>query len=386
MESIVIKNLREALEKRQDNELERFWNSLYKSGGPIIEEIDNEREHSLVTYVYKGNEDTENVVVVQPIGDRNPVDNMMERLLDTDLWYKNYKIRNDVRFRYYFSINDDLTENWGEKVKNGICDEFNDKKLVFGDGHAVSYVVMNKAESQRVFNKIDDEISGSLNMYDFFSESLNEKRRIWIYTPNNYDSSGNELGVGIFTDGIEQINILKVKDILDNMIYEKGIKPIIGVFIESTDNRAKELRCNEKFEKFVVSELLPWLKENYNVSEDSKDNVICGFSLGGLTALYLALRHSHIFGNVISQSGAYHAGLEIIEKEVSNCKDTLNSYINVGVLEDEKIMINNSIKVANLLKEKNHEVYFDIFKGGHDYLCWGEGLFKGLKSVMKKGY
>lgn len=37
-----------------------------------------------------------------------------------------------------------------------------------------------------------------------------------------------------------------------------------------------------------------------------------------------------------------------------------------------------------LEKGQSHEVYFDIFKGGHDYLCWGEGLFKGLKSVMKK--
>lgn len=384
MESIVIKKLREALEKGQYHELEKFWNSLYKSGGPIIEEIDNEREHSLVTYVYKGNEDTENVVVVQPIGDRNPIENMMERLLDTDLWYKTYKIRNDVRFRYYFSINDDLTENWAKKVKNGISDEFNDKKLLFGDGHAISYVVMNKSEGHRMFNKMDDEISGSLNRYDFFSESLNEVRKIWIYTPSNYDSSSHEIGVGIFTDGSEHINILKVKDILDNMIYEKSIKPIIGVFIESTDNRPKELRCNEKFERFVVCELLPWIKENYKVSQDGKDNLICGFSLGGLTALYLALRHSHIFGNVISQSGAYHAGLDTIEKEVSNCKNSLSCYINVGVLEDEKIMINNIVKVSNLLKDLSHEVYFDIFKGGHDYLCWGEGLFKGLKSVMKK--
>lgn len=383
MESIKINKLKETLEKGKYEELEIFLETLKENGSPIIETIEGDNDNSLVTYIYNGDEDTKNVVVVQPIGNRNPIDNMMNKVLDTNLWYKTYKVRNDVRFRYYFSINDDLGDNLAKRLKSGVCDKFNNNKLVFGDGHIISYVVMNKAENHRSFNELDNKHRGTLKKYELFSKTLNEIRNIWIYTPNQYDSICSDVGIGVFTDGNEHINILKTKDILDNMIHEKSIKSMLGVFIESTENRGKELRCNEEFERFVVSELIPWIKDNYKVSEDREDNVICGFSLGGLTALYIALKHPNIFGSVVSQSGAYHAGMESIEKEICSCEDKLKCYINVGILEDEKIMKSNNNRVANLLKDKGHFVYYDIFKSGHDYLCWGQGLWTGLNKVMK---
>jgi hypothetical protein len=50
---------------------------------------------------------------------------------------------------------------------------------------------------------------------------------------------------------------------------------------------------------------MPWVRQRYNVTSDPARTVVGGFSLGGLTATFLGLRHSTIFGNVLAQSGSF---------------------------------------------------------------------------------
>ncbi|WP_425447326.1 hypothetical protein [Dethiothermospora halolimnae] len=45
-------------------------------------------------------------------------------------------------------------------------------------------------------------------------------------------------------------------------------------------------------------------------------------------------------------------------------------------------MIDVNIKLRGMLKSKVYEVKYEDFKGGHDYLCWGETLANGLISLM----
>ena len=78
----------------------------------------------LVSFIYKADKQIENVVLIPPIGAGNFIENKMERLLDTDLWYINYKIRNDVRFSYFFSPNDSFDDDWEKRYKNSTYDIF----------------------------------------------------------------------------------------------------------------------------------------------------------------------------------------------------------------------------------------------------------------------
>lgn len=58
-----------------------------------------------------------------------------------------------------------------------------------------------------------------------------------------------------------------------------------------------------KMESFFVEELVPYIDENYRTIADAKHRAITGLSMGGHGSLFLAMRHSDIWGSAGSMSG-----------------------------------------------------------------------------------
>lgn len=54
----------------------------------------------------------------------------------------------------------------------------------------------------------------------------------------------------------------------------------------------------------------------------------------------------------------------------------------MGVLEEEDSMIGVNRILRDVLLSKGYPVSYEEFKGGHDYLCWGETLARGLISLI----
>src|SRR6266700_1580243 len=92
--------------------LESFWQEIIEHGTPLIEAIEGDDTHHLVTFLWRAKGETHNVVIWGgPAGLDHPENNQMTRLLDTDLWYKTYQVQTDLRGVYTFSVNDPLTES-----------------------------------------------------------------------------------------------------------------------------------------------------------------------------------------------------------------------------------------------------------------------------------
>lgn len=119
--------------------------------------------------------------------------------------------------------------------------------------------------------------------------------------------------------------------------------------------------------------------------------IICGLSLGGLTAAYLGLNYSEIFGNILSQPGYFWYNSEDYApnedcwmskmfKEVNTLK--LKFYLDMGVLETKYKIIDPNINLRDTLISKGYKVDLRWFYGGHDYLSWGETLAHGLISLI----
>src|ERR1044071_6900998 len=78
--------LRDRLTAGDRTALNKFWKEISEQGAPIIEPAtDNE---VLVTMLWRAREETKNVFVFR-LGD---VSKPMRRLLDTDLWYKTFRL------------------------------------------------------------------------------------------------------------------------------------------------------------------------------------------------------------------------------------------------------------------------------------------------------
>ncbi|GCD10394.1 alpha/beta hydrolase [Clostridium tagluense] len=321
----------------------------------------------------------------------------MERFKKTNLWHITYKVRNDVRFRYYFSVNDSFDDDWEKRFENLAYDRFNKNITIFKDDKGKedklrSYAVMLNAEEHIWVKERNNVPKGKLEEHKFKSENLENPRRIRIYTPHEYSQKNKPYGFLVLTDGDEYINVLSAVQVLDNLIADKKIPPIIVIFIDSTETRVEELKCSNAFTDIIVIELIPWVRDKYNISNKADEAIIGGLSLGGLTATYLGLKHSEIFGKVLSQSGSYWYKPEGFECDDSNCwmsnqfkaigKLPLKFYLNVGVLETKDRMIDTNINLRDVLISKGYTVAFEEFKSGHDYLCWGETLANGLISLI----
>lgn len=147
------------------------------------------------------------------------------------------------------------------------------------------------------------------------------KRDYWIYIPSNYDKK-KESNLIIFQDGEGYLfsKTFQAGTALDNMTHFGLIPQTIGVFINpgdklvgekniwgwDTSNRSYEYdSIDEKYANFLVEEILPEIKSDYNITENPKKIVIGGISSGGICSFNAAWHRPDIFGNVISHCGSF---------------------------------------------------------------------------------
>ncbi len=399
IKSRIILKLEEDIKQGNNNALEEFWGNIEKNGAPLIEELSGDLENDLVTFIYRADEEVGNVIFIPPIGWEKFLEYKMEKLLNTNLWYITCKIKNNLRFDYTISVNDSLIDSdkgWETRENNLVYDRLNKNFLVLsgedGEEEKVSYVVMPKAEEHFWVKERIHIFKGNIEEYNFHSDKLEKDRRIRIYTPHGYKKTNKPYKFLILTDGDEYLSLLSAKNVLDNLIEDKRISPIVVLFIDSTDTRYEELSCSDDFTDIIASELTPWFRKNHNISSEPKDGIIGGLSLGGLTATYLGLKHSEVFGNVLSQSGSFWYKPKEFKEYQSACwmstefnkieKLPLKFYLNVGILEPKDNMIGVNKKLRDVLESKGYEVKYEEFNSGHDYLCWGETLANGLIALI----
>jgi enterochelin esterase family protein len=176
---------------------------------------------------------------------------------------------------------------------------------------------------------------------------------------------------------------------------------MIAVLIANPDGetRTRELPPNPKFADFLNNELVPWVRENYNVTKDPSQVVVAGSSFGGIASVYAGLRHPETFGNILCQSGSFwwsapkpepYAEPNYLAKEfVKSPKLPLRFYMDAGTFEVDVsggggAILEPSRHMRDVLLAKGYEVHYQENVGGHDYLSWRGSLADGLIALVGK--
>lgn len=101
----------------------------------------------------------------------------------------------------------------------------------------------------------------------------------------------------------------------DNTDWTQKIQPrlgeladLYGMVMVMPDGRDSwywdsPVRGDMKMESFITKELVPYIDSHYPTDPQASKRAITGLSMGGHGALWLAMRHSDIFGNAGSMSG-----------------------------------------------------------------------------------
>jgi len=391
-----IKKLVEEIKNDVNNVVDIFWTSIEKEGAPLIEEIQGDKDNVLITFLFRAKKDINSVLIYGAFPGFRYSENLMEQLYNTDIWFKTYKVRNDIKFKYNFSINYEFDNDYNKVKERSQADSLNPNKIVLlkdeenpqSEETINSLVELVNTKPEIWIKPKEENEKGEVDLHRFHSEILSDTRRIWIYTPYNYTKCNSSCNLLMLTDGFNYINYLSAEIVLNNLIKAKEIPPTICVFVESTNNRYDEFTCNDSFSDFLAKELIPWVRENYNVTLKSEETVIGGISLGALAATYVALKNPNLFGNVLSQSASYWWQSEWLTRQYEKSdRLPLNFYLNTGILEgrpydDEPVMMEVIKNMRNTLLAKGYKVSYEEFQSGHDYLSWGETLASGLIALI----
>lgn len=393
--------LQQALTSGNTAALATFWQAIVAHGAPLIEPIEGDTAHHLVTFLWRDRGETQKVVVWGgPAGLDHPEHNQMTRLLDTDLWYRTYRVQTDLRGVYSFSVDDALTSIDAENANDAphfMTDPLN-PLVSHQDAEEdiiLSLLELPDAPPQPWIIPQPDAPKGLIELHHLRSQILDNERRVWVYTPADYTKSGEPYGLLLLFDGSGNINRVPVPTILDNLGYAGKIPPLVTVMLDSLDQetRNRELPCHQPFVDFLIQELMPWVHEHYHVTNNPAQNIVGGASYGGLAAAFVGLRASETFGNVLSQSGSLwwdkHPKEDIpqewiTQQFIASPRLPLRFSLEVGLKEDWgwMHMVSCNRHLRDVLVLKGYDVHYTEFNGYHHFVSWRGSLADGLIALV----
>lgn len=333
-------------------------NYLSHRSVPVIE---GEKVH----FLYRG----KGKVVAVP-GEMNrwsPLDAVMERVTGTNLFYRTYTIPLNGRVEYKI---------WGDSVWT--LDPLNMRKAQGGYGENSDLWMPEYRESSTIQFKSNIP-RGKIDTLYFSSKFLKRKRPVFVYTPpETHQEAGRKkrLPTLYVTDGGEYLSLGKMHTIIDNLLAEKRIRPVLGVFIDpridvhnsATSKRMIDYAASEKFLDFLEKELTPFIEKKFPAAQKPTDRLIMGASMGGLISTYAVLKRNHFITNCAAQSPAYFQADSAVIKLAKKVRKTdVRISIDTGTINDTEI---EARLVRQMLEDRGVRVRYAEFPEGHNWTNW----------------
>jgi predicted alpha/beta superfamily hydrolase len=174
--------------------------------------------------------------------------------------------------------------------------------------------------------KPNESVTGELRLHDFHSRIFRNTRMLRVWLPPGYDAPGNDTrqypvfylndGQNLFDSatafgGVEW----QVDETADRLIRQAVIAPLIIVGIDNAQSdRIKEylpyrsfhppiLRPQGKrYPDFLISEVMPFVSEQYRIARGPENTGLGGSSLGALISLYTVIERPAVFGRLLLES------------------------------------------------------------------------------------
>jgi enterochelin esterase family protein len=201
-------------------------------------------------------------------------------------------------------------------------------------------------------------------------------------------------------DGDTYSTEIPLPGILDSLIGAKRIPPTVAILFDngSAPGRLADLANSKRFASFVATELVPWVRQHYSVTHSADHTIIAGSSAGGLGATYIALKYPDVFGNVLSQSGAFWRGNEasneppyewLTAQYAASPKVSVRFFLDVGSLETRGALggaapslLDANRHLRDVLKAKGYAIdYFEVPNGVHSPESWRTRLPVGIVTL-----
>jgi enterochelin esterase-like enzyme len=296
-------------------------------------------------------------------------------------------------FHYYSLVID------GVKVADPASESF------FGMGRMASAIDIPERGTD--FYEVKDVPHGTLSSKYYFSNVTNGWRRLFIYTPPEYNSNTKEKYPAIYIQhgGGEDERGWAVQGktdiIIDNLIAEGKAKPMIVVISNGNVSSGRSAGGGYSsagmaaFKEEITKNIVPFIDKNYRTLANVKDRALCGLSMGGGQSFYAGLESldcfasigvfsSGIFGGINNPSGKeFDAEKEIpgLLSKSQSFNDKLKLfYISVG---EQDPRFEYTKKAVKKFQDSGLKVEFTSFPGAHEWQVWRKSLHDFASKVFK---
>ncbi len=394
-----LKRLSEDVKAGRADAVQAFWNEVARKG-PLVEEITGNDRDADVTFLWRATYDTRNVRLAGAL-----YGNYMSHLSGTDVWYKTVRLRRGTRLTYLISPNDRPATQWATAQ----LDPLNPRKFPDDPTYrflSQSVLDMPSAPDEQWAlrmpvrrGRIEERTVTSALLKN---PQVSGEQQIWLYTPPGYQPTAGPYPLVVLLDGAAYVSnrFGNAPTTLDNLINDGRIRPAIVLF--DPRNRGGGAAGRTSYGEALVREIVPMLRASYPISTNPADTVIGGYSGGALAAAEIALSHSDVFGNVLSQSGAFRGrdpGDEepnaTVRKYLAVPRRPIRFYLETGLydnvpgadlplyemlLDETNLMGNRHLR--DVLRAKGYDVTYREVGGGHDYVHWRAMLADGLMTLL----
>ncbi len=238
------------------------------------------------------------------------------------------------------------------------------------------------------------------------------KSEYWIYVPAQYDPH-TAAALMVFQDGegyLDRDGKNPALNVIDNLIAQKKIPVMIGVFINPGDiesapgtptyNLVKKYSdewqrtlkdsmrstlydtVSDRYVRFLKNEILAEVEAKYNIRKDAYSRAITGLSSGAICSFNAAWQMPDQFSRVISWIGSFSSiqwkedpsvedgGQDYPEKVLHEAHRNVRVWLQDGSEDLELDRYGSwplaNIRLANALKLKNYDFHFSFGKGTHN--------------------
>jgi enterochelin esterase-like enzyme len=383
------------------------WNRLVRGGNPIVERVAWGRSARLVTFVWRPRGPVDRPAIYTPIA--NPMNGELQLLRagNSGVWWRSFVVPRGTRSMYAFSRvaapgPSANGEAWASFFRHLTADPHDRERFTMArdpddptDADAVVSVM--SLPGAPPWPSPRDSGRPRMVRSSIGSRHLPGRRSVWVGFPRGRPSDHRALNLVIAFDGVAYNSAIPTPSIVRDLVRRGAIGPTAIVLVgNAVHARDKELAHNLKFVRFLVDELLPWLRDRHGIDVPAQRTVLAGSSLGGLEAAYAAHEAPERFGNVLAQSGAFlwrrESGSDsppaLFQEFARAPRARTRFYLDVGRFETvvfpgaSKSLLDGVREFRDLLRQRGYPLRYTEFMGGHDYACWAAGIGNGLEYLL----
>ncbi len=209
------------------------------------------------------------------------------------------------------------------------------------------------------------------------------KRRLWLYQP----PVEHPVPLLVVYDGQDYLYRAHLPYMLERLAYGGRCAPVALALLQNAGpHRFMEYAMSEALLVALLNDVLPLAQQYLNLLDPAQHPGaygVAGASLGGLMALYTALRLPHLFGRVISQSGSYHLRpgeqASLLLENLWQSQGPLRIWQDTGVYE---WLRDTNRQVSTLLKAAGHHLHYHEYHDGHNWTAWHRRLPDALTALF----